>query len=84
MSLAPEDREILEDMIFDAQVSAEKYLETKKNIHERLLEMSLNDSMGFLREVREDLHDDPMTPMYKLHMLVPLQTMKLIEIKRAK
>lgn len=77
--LEDEDRETLEEAIFDAHHAAQKYVNTGKDIHYKMLEISVKDALDLIETVSEELKKDEMSDNYKLHMLVPLQIIKLVE-----
>jgi len=74
-----EDREVLEDSIMDASLSAERYLKSGKELHRKLLEVTVEDAIAALSMYSEALKDDPMKESYKLHMLVPVQILEMLK-----
>ena len=81
MGLDKDDREDLESAIIDASYAAERYIETEKEIHKKLLQISVGEAMDMFEEHQEYLCGDKLSEAYKLHMFVPLQLVKLIENK---
>lgn len=73
-----EDREVLEDSIMDASLSAERYLKSGKELHRKLLEVTVEDALAALSMYSKALENDPMKESYKLHMLVPVQIIEMI------
>ena len=82
MSLTPEQRVEFEDAIFDAHFSAQKYLETGKDLHEKLLEVSVQDAIDMLQRFAEEIKEDQKIETYKLHLFVPLQMQRLLELRK--
>ena len=80
--MTDEDRISLEDAIFDAHFSAQKYVEDQKDLYHKLLEVSVSDALDLLERFSLKLKDDPKTEAYKLHMFVPLHLLKLLEVRK--
>lgn len=81
MSLSKKDRETLEGSIFDAHFAAEKYLESGKDIHKKLLVMSVQEAIENLQILKEEIKKDEMVGNYKLHLLVPIQIVELLRVR---
>lgn len=79
MPLNNDDREDIESSIIDAQIAAERYLETAKDVHKSFLVMSVLDTLDIVRSLSDKLQDDPKRENYKLHLLVPTQLYYMIE-----
>jgi len=69
--LSEDDRAIIEDAIYDAHQATDRYLESGRDLHEKLLEVTVEDALAALQMYSELLKDDPMADNYKLHMLIP-------------
>ena len=78
MALNSKRRESLEASIFDAHFAAEKFLETEKDIHKKLLVMSVHEALENLQTLKEEIKKDDMVGNYKLHLLVPVQLVELL------
>lgn len=72
-SLTPEERMSLEDAIMDAHMAADKLLTSKKEVHHRLLDLTITDALEYIQKYKKKLVNDPKSENYKLHLLVPLQ-----------
>jgi len=79
--IGQEERQNLESCIEEAEYSAERYLETGKDVHAKLLELSIDNAMEIFKSLSSELKDDEMLENYKIHLLVPLQMYKLIQKK---
>tara|TARA_X000001316_G_C921885_1_gene36515 strand:+ start:2541 stop:2831 length:291 start_codon:yes stop_codon:yes gene_type:complete len=84
MALNKEEKESLENSIYDCHFASQKYLETGKDIHFKLLEVSVNEAISNLQILKEGIKDDPMVGNYKIHLLVPLQLLRLAESRNKK
>ena len=82
MSLDQEQRVDVEEAIFDAHFSAQKYLETGKDLHEKLLEVSVADAVELLATLTEAIADDPKAESYKMHLFVPLHLHNLLQLRK--
>ena len=76
-----DEREQLEELLFEAHFSAQKYLESGKGVHRKLLEVSVSDAMHMLSELSTKLQGDEYAENYKLHLFVPLHLCKLLEMR---
>lgn len=79
MALDKKEREILEGSIYDAHFAAAKFVESGKDIHKKLLEISVKDALENLEAVKEAVKEDQMVGNYKIHLLVPLQLLELLK-----
>jgi hypothetical protein len=77
--LEEDDRTTLEEAILDAHLAAERYLSSGRDIHRKILEVTVEDAIAALSMYSELLKDDPKSENYKMHMLVPMQVLELIE-----
>ena len=82
MALNKEQREGLESSIYDAHFAANKFIESGKDIHKKLLEISVNEAIQTLEAVKDEIKDDDMVGNYKIHLLVPLQLYELIKTRK--
>lgn len=81
MELDKKEREELEGSIYDAHFAASKFIESGKDIHKKLLEISVNEAIENLEILKDKIKEDDMVGNYKIHLLVPLQLLKLINIR---
>lgn len=84
MPLNSDEKESLENSIYDAHFASQKYIETGKDIHFKLLEVSVNEAISNLQILKEGIKDDPMVGNYKIHLLVPLQLLRLAQSRDKK
>ena len=84
MPLNNEEKESLENSIYDAHFASQKYIETGKDIHFKLLEVSVNEAISNLQILKDGIKDDPMVGNYKIHLLVPLQLLRLAQSRDKK
>ena len=82
MALSSEDREKLEGLKYDAHFAASKYLESQKDIHRKLLEVSVNEALETLKQLKEEVQKDEMVGNYKIHLLVPFQLVELLNKRK--
>ena len=78
MSLTEEQRIKIEDTIMDLHFTSQKYLDTEKDIHKKLLEVNIEEAISLLEDFKDDLSNDEKMHDYKLHMLLPLQLYELV------
>jgi hypothetical protein len=81
IELEDEDRQGLEDAIEDATHAAERYLTSEKQIHKKLLEVTVDDALHALSLYKDLLVDDPKKETYKIHLLVPVQIIEMLKEK---
>lgn len=84
MTVDNDDRIIIEDIIFDIQESTEKYLDSQKALHEKMLVASVQEGIEILNTIKDSFEDDDMKESYRMNLFVPLQLAKLIEIRKEK
>ena len=77
--LTMEERNSLEEAIMDAHVAADKVLSSGKEVHHRLLDLTVTDALEYITKYKKKLKNDPKIENYKLHMLVPLQLHLMLE-----
>ena len=77
--ITEEDRVSIEDAIEDATAAAERFLKTQKDLHKKLLEVTVDDALSALSLYKEALKNDPKKETYKIHMLVPVQVLELLK-----
>lgn len=82
MPLTDEQRTRIEDTIMDLHFTSQKFIESGKELHTKLLTMNVREAIDVLEELREDLMDDPKKYDYKMHMLLPFQIYELIRIRK--
>jgi len=78
-SLTTEERTTLEDSIMDAHMAADKFINSGKDVHHKLLELTVTDALEYIIKYKKKLKKDSKTENYKLHMMVPLQLHLMIE-----
>ena len=81
MGLDKKEREVIEGNIYDAHFAANKYIETGKDIHKKLLEISVKEAIDTLQLLSSAVKEDEMVGNYKIHLLVPLQLLELIKMR---
>lgn len=81
MGLDKKEREIIEGNIFDAHFAASKYIESGKDIHKKLLEISVKEAIDTMQLLSNAVKEDEMVGNYKIHLLVPLQLLELIKMR---
>jgi hypothetical protein len=81
MPLSEKDRLRVEDTILDLHFTANKYIENGKDIHKKILEVSIQEAIEMLQDLQEDMVDDDKVYDYKMHMLLPLQIYELLKIR---
>ena len=70
---------IEEDAIEDATAAAERFLKSQKDLHRKLLEVTVDDALSALSLYKDYLKDDPKKETYKIHMLVPVQVLQMLK-----
>ena len=83
MGLDKKERDVIEGNIFDAHFAANKYIETGKDIHKKLLEISVKEAIDTLQLLSSAIKEDEMVGNYKIHLLVPLQLLELIKMRES-
>ena len=58
-SLTVDERISLEDSIMDAHMAADKFLTSGREVHVRLLELSVSDALEYIQKYKNKLTDDP-------------------------
>jgi len=81
MALDKKERELIEGSLYDAHFAASKFIESGKDIHKKLLEISVKEAVENLEILKEKIKKDDMVGNYKIHLLVPLQLLELINIR---
>ena len=84
MALSDEDRIRVEDTIMDLHYTSQKYIETSKDIHRKLLEVNVQEAIEVLRDVEEHIKDDPKRYDYKMHLMIPFQMYELMIMRQRK
>ena len=82
--IAEDDREAIEEAIFSAHMAADQVLNTDRVMYEKILDISVAEALHILYSFKEELQNDEKYESYKLHLLVPLQLQKLIEMRKEK
>jgi len=79
-----QDKMLAEDIIADMQECTSKYLSTKKEIHAKMLEISVNEGLEMFESLMEsfDEDDEDIKEIYRLNMLVPIQLSELILLRK--
>ena len=81
MALEKNERDALEGSIYDAHFAASKYIESGKDIHKKLLEISVNEAIETLEKLKDSVKKDDMVGNYKIHLLVPMQLLELLKMR---
>ena len=55
MALEKDERDALEGSIYDAHFAASKYIESGKDIHKKLLEISVSEAIETLEKLKHNL-----------------------------
>ena len=84
MPLNDKQREVLEDTIMDLHYTSQKYIETQKDLHKKLLEVNVEEAIEMLKDISDDITDDEKRHDYKMHMLLPLQIYELMVMRKEK
>ena len=84
MALTDKNREKMEDTIMDLHFTSQKYVETGKETHKKLLEINIQEAIELLKDLQEEIQDDPKKYDYKMHLLLPFQIYELICIREEK
>lgn len=82
--LKQELREEIEDCLFSAHIAADQYLSKGKPSQEKMLKLSVDDALEVLISCKKELQNDDCFGNYKLHLFVPLQLIKLLEMRKEK
>ena len=81
MTLSDKQREQVEDTIEDLHFTSTKYLETDRDIHRKLLEVNIQEAIQVLKDVSDEIRDDPKRFDYKMHLLLPFQIYELMQMR---
>ena len=81
MALNDDQREKIEDTIMDLHFTSQKFIESSKDIHRKLLEVNIQEAIELLKDVSDEMRDDPKRYDYKMHLLLPFQIYELIQIR---
>ena len=84
MALSDKNRDRIEDTIMDLHFTSQKYVETGKDTHKKLLEINVQEAIEILKELQDEMQDDEKKYDYKMHMLLPFQIYELIAIRENK
>ena len=84
MPLSDKNRERIEDTIMDLHFTSDKYVQTGKETHKKLLEINVQEAIEILKDLQDELQDDDKKYDYKMHMLLPFQIYELISIREEK
>lgn len=82
--ITDEDREGIEEALYAAHMAADQVINTNRVMYEKILDISVSEAMHILKTFKEDLQEDEKFESYKLHLFVPLQLHKLIELRKEK
>jgi hypothetical protein len=77
--MTEDDRIIIEDAIYDAHQATDRYLESGRDLHEKLLEITVDDALAALQMYADLLKDDPLAYNYKIHMLIPTTLREMLK-----
>lgn len=81
MPLTTEQRESVEEVVLDLHFTAQKYIDTGKDVHRKLLEVNVQEAMELLEAIKENMKDDEKMYDYKMHMLMPFHIYELIKLR---
>ena len=81
MTLSDKQREQVEDTIMDLHFTSQKYVETERDIHRKLLEVNIQEAIELLKELSDEIRDDPKRYDYKMHLLLPFQIYELMTMR---
>lgn len=81
MPLSDEDRTRIEDTILDLHFTSNKFIDTGKDVHRKLLEVNVQEAIELLEQLRDSIVDDDKVYDYKMHLLLPFQIYELITIR---
>ena len=84
MPLSDKNRERIEDTIMDLHFTSDKYVQSGKDTHKKLLEINVQEAIEILKDLQDELEDDEKKYDYKMHMLLPFQIYELICIREEK
>lgn len=80
--MTADEREEIEESLFSCHMAADQYLLRGKNTHEKMLKMSVDEALELLEKHKQELQKDPRLENYKLHLFVPMQIVKLLEMRK--
>ena len=83
-NLSDLDREAIEDSLYECHSAVDRYLDNSRATTEKLLQLNVVETLSLFELLKEELKDDVKFESYKLHLLVPLQVYKLIEMRKRK
>ena len=81
MPLAEKERDLIEDSIMDLHFAAQKYIESEKDIHRKLLELNIQDTLEIFKELKEQIKDDEMRYDYKIHLFIPFHIWEMVKLR---
>lgn len=84
MALTEKERTLIEDVIMDLHFAAQKYVESEKDIHRKLLELNVQDAHDIFANLKEKMADDEMRFDYKIHLFVPFHIWELVNSREQK
>lgn len=82
--ITPEDREAIEEAVYSVHMAADQVLNTDRVMYEKILDISISEAMHLLQSMKEELQTDERFENYKLHLFVPIQIQKLIQLRKGK
>lgn len=84
MALNEKERILVEDVIMDLHFAAQKYVESEKDIHRKLLELNIQDALDIFESIKDKVADDEMRFDYKIHLFVPFHVWELVNSREQK
>ena len=78
MPLSDQQRDLVEDSIMDLHFAAQKYIESEKDIHRKLLELNVQDALDVFKDLSEQIKDDEMKYDYKIHLFIPFHIWEMV------
>ena len=65
----------------DLHYTSSKFIETKKDVHKKMLQVNIDEAIELLQDLKDDLKDDEKLYNYKMHMLIPFQIFELLAMR---
>lgn len=84
MPLTDDQRIDVEQAIIDLHNNASKVLESDKDVHKKVLEVSVEEAIEMFDTLKEDIADDDKIYDYKMHMLMPFHIYELMKLREEK
>lgn len=82
MALSEEQREQIEEAVLELHFAASKCIESGKDIHQKLLDVGVEEAIDLLESLKEELADDVKMYDYKMHFLMPFHIYELLKLRK--